>query len=317
MRRKSLSRFVVGLVGISLGIQCTSAEVTYRLDFSGTWSAATHPGAFPGGAHFTELVGGVHNAAVNFWEMGEVASSGIESVAEVGGTFTFLNEVQAAINAGTAASKIFGPEIFGLPSSDSTMFSVEVSHPLVTLASMIAPSPDWFVGVSGLSLRENDQWLGRVKIDLLAYDAGTEEGMSFSLSNPATSPQEPITKVTTGPLAGLPPLGTITFTIQPNGLPGDFDLNGQVDGDDLLLWESGVGNFLDGMATVVDGDGNEDGQVDGADFLLWQQNMGTTLSGENTVATVPEPGVAALFLVGWIISMARRLRSSSPSILVG
>jgi len=57
---------------------------------------------------------------------------------------------------------------------------------------MIAPSSDWFVGVSGLSLRENDQWLGQVSVDLYAYDAGTEEGSGFSLNNSATSPHEAI-----------------------------------------------------------------------------------------------------------------------------
>ena len=30
--------------------------------------------------------------------------------------------------------------------------AVTTDHPRVTLVTMIAPSPDWFVGVSGLSL---------------------------------------------------------------------------------------------------------------------------------------------------------------------
>ncbi len=50
---------------------------------------------------------------------------------------------------------------------------------------------------------------------------------------------------------------------------GDFDLDGDVDGADFLIWQA---NFpdLSGTATVTDGDANGDGNVDGADFLIWQ-----------------------------------------------
>ncbi len=215
MRNKLFLRFLTGLIGIGVWTPIASAQATYRLDFLGTWSAATHPGAFPAGSspHFTDLVGGTHSDAVSFWEAGELASPGIENMAELGSTGTLLNEVNAAINLGTAASTILGPDLFGLPNSTSLQFDVNAAHPLVTITTMIAPSPDWFVGVSGLSLRENDQWIERIEVDLWAYDAGTEEGMGFSLGNSATSPHEAIAKITTGPLAGQPPMGTFTFTL--------------------------------------------------------------------------------------------------------
>jgi len=311
MRNKTFLRLATGLIVLGAWTPIVSAQVTYRLDFAGAWSAATHPGAFPGSAHFTELVGATHSDAVSFWELGALASPGIERMAELGSTGTLLNEVQTAISLGTATASILGPDLFGLPNSTFVSFEVSVSHPLITLVTMIAPSPDWFVGVSGLSLRENDQWLGRIVVDLQAYDAGTEEGMGFSLSNPATSPQEPITKITTGPLAGLPSLGTFTLTIQPNDLPGDFDLSGQVDDVDLLAWKSGFGNFADGLATVIDGDANEDGYVDGADFLLWQRNYDTSLPAVATASvTVPEAESVVLLLVGWSILVA--LKFSHP-----
>jgi len=45
------------------------------------------------------------------------------------------------------------PDRVVLDSSASRDFS------LVTLVSMLAPSPDWFVGVSGLDLIENGDWV--------------------------------------------------------------------------------------------------------------------------------------------------------------
>ena len=306
INKRQLMRFgTLALIFLTLLLACLSNReskaVTYRLEFEGTWSAATHPGAYPGGsAHFTALAGGTHNDSISFWGAGQLATPGIERVAEVGSTTTLRNEVQAAINSGDADSVLLGPSLFGLPNSTSMTIPVEASHPLVTLVTMVAPSPDWFVGVSGLPLRENDQWLGRVEVDLFAYDAGTEDGNGFSLSNPATSPQETIQKITSGPLAGLPPLGKFTFTLQPNELAGDFNLDGRVDDGDFGIWEAGYGDYSDGSATIVDGDANADRHVNGGDFLLWQQNYGQSLGPIPRIA-VPEPRSTALLLVGLTI----------------
>ena len=61
---------------------------------------------------------------------------------------------------------------------------------------MIGPSPDWFVGVSGLSLLDGQgEWESLLEVDLFPYDAGTEQGTEFSLSNAATSPQGVITSL--------------------------------------------------------------------------------------------------------------------------
>ena len=71
-------------------------------------------------------------------------------------------------------------------------FSVTDAFPLVTLATMIAPSPDWFVGVSGLSLQDDHDdhghWLDSHTVDLFPYDAGTEEGTMFSFDNADSMP---------------------------------------------------------------------------------------------------------------------------------
>ena len=80
---------------------------------------------------------------------------------------------------------------------------------------MIAPSPDWFVGVSGLSLYENGEWISQKVVELVPYDAGTDSGVSYNSANLATANPEPISKieVTLFLVNGdVPPLGTFTFT---------------------------------------------------------------------------------------------------------
>jgi len=78
---------------------------------------------------------------------------------------------------------------------------------------MIAPSPDWFVGVSALALFEDGRWVGERRIDLVPWDAGTDSGSTFTSPDQATPPQ-PISRIVTAPLSpsgSASPLGTFTF----------------------------------------------------------------------------------------------------------
>ncbi|MEM9236998.1 MAG: spondin domain-containing protein [Verrucomicrobiota bacterium] len=81
---------------------------------------------------------------------------------------------------------------------------------MITITSMIAPSPDWFVGLRGQSLlKENDDWVDSLSFELVAYDAGTEDGESFSLSNPATVPADPISLIPASHPAFAPASGPV------------------------------------------------------------------------------------------------------------
>jgi hypothetical protein len=211
MHRRTAIFCILAAAATFACLPLAAANIQYEVKFDATWSQATHPGAYPAGAHFSALIGGVHNDGVSFWTPGQLASAGIEQMAEIGGTTSLRNEVQAAINAGTASTVIQGS---GINSPGSTTVTVDVSQqfPLVTLVTMVAPSPDWFVGVHGLDLRSGAGWTNQLTVDLFAYDAGTEQGSGFSLSNPATVPQQAIALLGTPFAAGSPWLGTFTFT---------------------------------------------------------------------------------------------------------
>lgn len=56
-------------------------------------------------------------------------------------------------------------------------------------------------------------------------------------------------------------------------LPGDFNLDGSVDGSDFLIWQTGLGSPRE----YWQGDADFDGDVDGADLAIWQANYGQTL----------------------------------------
>lgn len=61
------------------------------------------------------------------------------------------------------------------------VFRVDSEHHLLSFVSMIYPSPDWFVGVSGQNLCDNTncKWIERKDVDLFPWDAGTDSGTSY------------------------------------------------------------------------------------------------------------------------------------------
>jgi hypothetical protein len=135
-------------------------------------------------------------------------------MAERGATSPLDAEIQAAITAGSAEGLIAGDGISRSPGQASVEFQVGRDHPLVTLVSMVAPSPDWFVGVHGLSLVESGDWVAEKAVSLAPYDAGTDSGASYQSADSDTAPRQPIREIADPPLApggSAVPLGTFTF----------------------------------------------------------------------------------------------------------
>ena len=191
------------------------SAATYSVTFQGTWTTTVTSGGIPSGAHFTTLIGGVHNAEVTFLREGGMAGAGVELVAELGGTSTLASEVQAAQPNALSVLQGSGGNIDATGSSTIGTVTLTTDHPRVTLLSMVAPSPDWFVGVSGLSLLDGQgDWLASRVLNLYPWDAGTEEGAEFSLSNSPTSPQGAITSLRGMGKFSNAPIATLTFTRQ-------------------------------------------------------------------------------------------------------
>ncbi|MYH28681.1 MAG: hypothetical protein F4018_12180 [Acidobacteria bacterium] len=181
--------------------QCP-ASATYGVTFRATWDAASHGNSppFPSGAHFSRVVGTTHVEEASFWSSGGIATDGIEIMAETGAVDVLCDEVQAEVGSGRANGCIRGQEgSFRSPGTVTLSFEADEGFPFLTLVSMIAPSPDWFVGVDGIGLREGECWASRIEMDLAGYDAGTDSGATFTAPNADVTPHEPI-----GPIDHLP-----------------------------------------------------------------------------------------------------------------
>lgn len=166
------------------GDSTCEGDVCYRVSFTEVWNAANFPTQYPTSSHFSPLIGAAHGPAADFYEMGQSASAGIESMAETGGTSVLSGEVQTAIDAGDALQEIRGDGIPHSETSTRAEFGVSDAFPLVTLVSMVAPSPDWFVGVDSLNLKDmNGDFYDTLSVDLRVYDAGSDQGVTFTSGN--------------------------------------------------------------------------------------------------------------------------------------
>ncbi len=77
-------------------------------------------------------------------------------------------------------------------------------------------------------------------------------------------------------------MGAFEAQAASGALGADFNLDGQVDGDDLLVWQRGVGKT--GVVTLRHGDATGDGDVDGNDLAVWRARFGVGGDAEVVLA---------------------------------
>ena len=123
------------------------------------------------------------------------------------GSRSLSSEVATLINQGSACAEISGGGVTLSPGAVSVTFTAQPECSLVSVVSMMAPSPDWFVGSHGLNLANNGQWRDTVVHNLRTYDSGTDSGASFTSADLVTSPPQTIQFAPEVP--GL--VGTFTF----------------------------------------------------------------------------------------------------------
>ena len=166
--------------------------VTYELTFTQTWTAADFPTNYPSNTHFSPVVGLTHNADTRLFQIDGTASPGMVLMAETGGKSTLKDEISDIQNTGHSNYLIDESGIPNGSTSVSMTFEASQDFPLLSVVSMVAPSPDWFIGLESLSLFNDNAWVESQTIQLKVYDAGSDSGTRFASANLATSPAGPI-----------------------------------------------------------------------------------------------------------------------------
>ena len=217
-------RIVIFLLLFQLFFSCSKkreesaipfSEASYKVKVTMNWVSPQL--GVPAGAHVTTLTGMIHNKDTFLWMPGRLATAGLEDVAEIGNNIKINKELDDILLKNKALSKfsISPPSVTGTVEMNLN-FNTNYSH--ISFASMIAPSPDWFMGIHDFNLLKDKIWINDTTVNLAVYDAGTEEGDVFNYNNPETIPHQIIsilTPVNASALANgntsVSPIGFIRF----------------------------------------------------------------------------------------------------------
>lgn len=147
--------------------------------------------------HFSRPVGATHNENGFFWKPSTLATEGIKRMAEMGETTTLTRELADIHKQGDIGTVFVA--VGGIPTSPATKileFEVHHNRPMVSVVTMLAPSPDWFTGVHNISLLKGDgSFHDSIVLPIFAYDAGTDSALGFMHTNTPTSPRANVTRM--------------------------------------------------------------------------------------------------------------------------
>ena len=233
--------------------------------------------AVPTGAGFGETVIVAHKCAVSFFSVGNLASAGVQALAEDGSTSDFQAEVTAAVAAGDAQASW----TIGAPNSPTgnkngpSSVPVEDEFSCLTILVKINPTSDWFAGVSAHDLRAGGTWPtpgnnNSIFVDLFPFDAGTLDGEEFATSSTATNPQGTIASLRNSGKFSNNKIARLKLTLKNPALTRDVAAEEAIEsiivtwgevvaaGGYHVMWKSGVEVFdTDGSL------GRRDDVVDG------------------------------------------------------
>lgn len=180
---------------------CACDEAKYSMVMEGIWSNETHPKDFPFSlwlTHFSDVVGATHETNFSFWGRDHVSSDGFRQLAEWGSASGLEAELKSQARHLRTYIKAAGLWYPNVNTNTTANFRVDKKHPLLSVASMLGPSPDWVVGVSKLNLCQKDcSWVKSMIVDLYPWDAGTDNGISYMSPNSETKPREKMKPITT------------------------------------------------------------------------------------------------------------------------
>lgn len=165
----------------------------YSVAFDAVWTKKSHKQAYVKEAHWSPMVVASHTKKGAMWSKGKKASKGVVVVAETGSPVLLMEELAKKKDKYDILdfAKADGPIDTG---SGQQIIPVKVGKGanLVSVISMIAPSPDWFIGADSVSLCVNGQWVENKEVKLFAYDGGSDRGTKFKSKDKKEKKQKKI-----------------------------------------------------------------------------------------------------------------------------
>lgn len=208
-----VARALAALVCLALpGFASAQDTARYQVDIDFNWSAAPELDA-----HWSRLIAFAHSSRYTLFEDGATASSGLALVATNGRVSVLEAELAEGRRRGRVGQHVVLPGIAS-PGTFTFALDVDVMFSRMSFATMLAPSPDWFSGLSHVNLRDEDVWRDQFSVALWPWDAGVDSGPDYTEPNIDTQPRQSVRLLTHPDFLtpeGLRPIGRATFTRLP------------------------------------------------------------------------------------------------------
>lgn len=181
----ALGLFAALSAGPTRASETTMGAATYSVTFVPSWNPATHPHDYPithaKKGLLTPIIGATHTADFRLFAHGLEPTPGLEKLSEMGAHNPLDDEIRAHVKRGHVGGLIEFAD--GSPGPVhppvTSEIRVDAAHPMVSLVGMIAPSPDWFYGVSSVSLLDGGDWVPSAVVTAYAWDSGGDAGTSY------------------------------------------------------------------------------------------------------------------------------------------
>lgn len=133
------------------------------MELEGHWSERVFPKHFPKfrpHAHFSKTFGVSHAGNFKLYEIGELASAGLQDFCTTGVSNDFDNELNDSVFDEFSIPKLLNPEL----KVESRLF-VNSNFTFASLVTKLMPSPDWLIGLQSLNVSVHRCQLKSINFD--------------------------------------------------------------------------------------------------------------------------------------------------------
>lgn len=151
----------------------------YRVTFISYWGNNKSQINSPKNPHTGNMFLTLSNDNFKLFEINKLATKAISNTSIYGEISDLMDQTYNNFNVG----KVYTASVLSTPNEYSFIIEADSYNRHLSFITKIAPSPDWFAGVSNTNLIRAGNWVDNLVVPLFVYDAGTICGNGFNDKN--------------------------------------------------------------------------------------------------------------------------------------